>query len=286
MDNTSPQRIDQSPTNHALTIPESASEKLFNSIVRISYNLNKAEKVIGTGFFLRVKINNNVSHFLITCQHVIKENFVKEKKVIKLYYGKAKEEKNFEIELDKGKRNIKCFDTPYDVTLVEILKEDKIGEDKYLIPDFSYKNDYNFYLNKNNYFYLAGYPQNNERSISSGKIIKILEESEEFEHSLDAIGGNSGSPICLANNLFVVGIHKQGDGKRPINYGTFLGYILDILEKEENEGDEEKEEKGVDKENEEKEKKIDNVKGKIPDKKNRDEDLNNKILIGNKKQQN
>jgi len=233
MDNTSPQRIDQSPTNHALTIPESASEKLFNSIVRISYNLNKAEKVIGTGFFLRVKINNNVSHFLITCQHVIKENFVKEKKVIKLYYGKAKEEKNFEIELDKGKRNIKCFDTPYDVTLVEILKEDKIGEDKYLVPDFSYKNDYNFYLNKNNYFYLAGYPQNNERSISSGKIIKILEESEEFEHSLDAIGGNSGSPICLANNLFVVGIHKQGDGKRPINYGTFLGYILDILEKEE-----------------------------------------------------
>ena len=60
-------------------------------------------------------------------------------------------------------------------------------------------------------------------------------ESEEFEHSLDAIGGNSGSPICLANNLFVVGIHKQGDGKRPINYGTFLGYILDILEKEEKE---------------------------------------------------
>ena len=109
-------------------------------------------------------------------------------------------------------------------------------------------------------------------------------ESEEFEHSLDAIGGNSGSPICLANNLFVVGIHKQGDGKRPINYGTFLGYILDILEKEEkekNERDKEKVEKGVDKEEKEKDK-----EGKLPDKKNGDEDLNNKILIGNKKQQN
>ena len=112
-------------------------------------------------------------------------------------------------------------------------------------------------------------------------------ESEEFEHSLDVVGGNSGSPICLANNLFVVGIHKQGDGIRPINYGTFLGYILDILEKEKNEeseGNEEKEEKGVEKEKAEKEKKKDNLEGKITDKKNRDEDLINKRLIGNKKQ--
>ena len=70
---------------------------------------------------------------------------------------------------------------PYDVTFVEILKEDKIGEDKFLVPDFSYKNGYNFYANEKNYFYLAGYPQNNERSISSGNIIEIFEEPE-FEH--------------------------------------------------------------------------------------------------------
>ena len=46
----------------------------------------------------------------------------------------------------------------------------------YYSADFSYKNGYNIYINDN--FYLAGYPQNNsnenERSISSGKIIKIL----------------------------------------------------------------------------------------------------------------
>ena len=118
--------------------------------------------------------------------------------------------------------------------MIEIIEKDNIKEDKFLMPDFSYKNGYNIYKNVN--FYLAGYPQNNsnenERSISSGKIINIFDNSE-FEHTLDTGQGNSGSPICLRSNLFVVGIHKQGHITRPINYGTFLGYILDILEKEE-----------------------------------------------------
>ena len=81
-----------------------------------------------------------------------------------------------------------------------------------------YKNKkrYDFYVD--NDCYLAGYPQNKERSVSSGNITKILKEKVEFEHSLDAKHGNSGSPICLSNNLLVVGIHKEGDKNEPINY--------------------------------------------------------------------
>ena len=117
----------------------------------------------------------------MTCQHVIKEEFVKKKKKIRLYYGKIKEEKKFEIELDRNKRYIKCFQKPLDVTVVEILDQDNIQKDKFLEPDLNYKNKkgYNFYLD--NDFYLAGYPQNKERSVSSGKITKILEKKVEFE---------------------------------------------------------------------------------------------------------
>ena len=174
-------RIDQADTKHAPAIPESSSEKLYNSIVKINIDLNEKDIKVGTGFFISPVINKKIRYFLMTCQHVIKEEFVKKKKKIRLYYGKIKEEKKFEIELDRNKRYIKCFQKPLDVTVVEILDQDNIQKDKFLEPDLNYKNKkgYNFYLD--NDFYLAGYPQNKERSVSSGKITKILEKKVEFE---------------------------------------------------------------------------------------------------------
>ena len=233
---SSRERIIEKSTNHALHISESSSKALFNSIVRINLTSNENNFIIGTGFFIKFRLKDKIRKFLITCNHIINESIVKEKMVIKLYYGKINKEKKLEFKLDRNERYIKCFDGSIDVTLVEIFEKDNIKEEKFLMPDLNYKNGLNFYKEKNNYYYLAGYPQNNlnenERSVSSGKIINILDNSE-FEHSLDTGPGNSGSPICLASNLLVVGIHKQGHKTEPINYGTFLGYILDILEKEE-----------------------------------------------------
>ena len=225
------ERVDERIIN-VPPIPERASDKLYNSIVRINVEF-EGKNFIGTGFFIKLNIKNKIRRFLMTCHHIIQEKFILENIAIKLYYGKYYEEENLAIKLNRNKRFIKCFDK-VDITLIEILEEDNIKEDKFLLPELNYKNGYDTYLN--NYFYLAGYPQKNqieiERSISSGKIINILDNSE-FEHSLDTGPGNSGSPICLASNLFVVGIHKQGHKTEPINYGTFLGYILNILEKEE-----------------------------------------------------
>ena len=229
-------RIDQ-VANNAIPIPEIYSEKLYNSIVRINFTTQEKNS-IGTGFFLKLNINNNNRNFLVTCYHIIEEKDVEENIIITLYYGKLKEEKSFNIKLDRNERYIKCFDKPIDVTLVEIIEEDKINEEKYLFADLNYNNRYNLYIN--NFFYLAGYPQNflikAGRSISSGKILKIL-DNFEFEHNIDTYIGNSGSPICIANSnkLLVVGIHKEGNIIESINYGTFIGYILDILENEKNE---------------------------------------------------
>ena len=86
-------RIDQADTKHAPAIPESSSEKLYNSIVKINVDLNEKEFKTGTGFFISPKINEKARNFLMTCQHVIKEEFVKKKMDITLYYGKSTEEK-------------------------------------------------------------------------------------------------------------------------------------------------------------------------------------------------
>ena len=221
------ERNDNNPNKKIIS--QSFSEKLYSSIVRINLGQNEKEAISVTGFFIKLILNNKTKHFLITCHHAINEKLLEKHKTIKLHYGKINDEKNIEIKLDKNKnkREIKYFKNSLDVTLIEILEEDKINEDNYLQPDIDYKKEgYNSYTNNNNYYYLVGYLRNNERTVSSGQITEILEKPE-FKHSLDDTGYNSGAPICLANNLFVVGIHKQGDK------GIFLGYILDNLEKEE-----------------------------------------------------
>ena len=234
--NKRPNKKEEEPKNEGNkksnkeTISENSSKKLYNSIVRVKVELNEKESISGTGFFLKLKLNDKTRNYLITCNDAINEKFIKEKKVIKLYYGKINEEKYIEIKLDKNKRDIKCLKNPLNLTLIEILKEDKITEDNFLLPDMSYKKEgYINYINKSKNFYLVGYTKNNEIQISSGKITEILEKPK-FKHSMNNADYNSEALICSEDNLLVVGIHKKGDNSKKINNGIFLGYILDNLE--------------------------------------------------------
>ena len=70
-------------TGHAYFIPETAADKLYNSIVRI-----EKENKLATGFFIKIEIKHNVMNFLVTCDHVIGEKDVNANKNISIYYGK------------------------------------------------------------------------------------------------------------------------------------------------------------------------------------------------------
>jgi len=189
----------ETATNHAAKIPESSSDKLYNSIIRIK---PCEEDISGTGFFLKLNIKDKKQIFLVSCNHLITKDLVDKKKEIDIYFGKINNEIKKTIRLDKDQRYIRIFEIPIDIILIEIKKTDNIPKDKYLYPDLNYKNGYNLYESKD--FYLAGYPANkNERCISSGKI-KII-SNFELEHTLDTGIGSSGSPICLSENLNVVG---------------------------------------------------------------------------------
>ena len=219
---------------HARCIPETVSDYLYNCIVKIKIDPN-----YGTGFFMKMKKNNNTYKFLLSCEHVISKELIDKKATIQMIYGKLNNEKKFKIKLDNKERFIKSF-KQIDITIIEILKNDNIPENKFLTTDFNYLNGYELYKDKS--IYLAGYPNNMNgvRCISSGKIEKIEEIKGfdelkgkcfyEFEHSLDTEEGSSGSPICLFENLFVIGIHFGSDKKKNINYGLFIGGIFDNLD--------------------------------------------------------
>ena len=161
-------KIDETYTKHAVHIPESVSDKLYNSIVRIE---KEKGDIMGTGFFVKFFIKNQLKHFLFTCHHVIRKTDINSKISIDIYYGKKKNEKKKVIQLDNEERFISYFDDEKDITQVEILERDNISEDKYLLTDLSYKYGYEIY--KEGKFLLAGYPKDNiyekERHISSGE---------------------------------------------------------------------------------------------------------------------
>ena len=142
--------------NQINCIPKEIKEKLSQTITRI-----QIENKISTGFFMKMNIQGKIHYFLLTSAHSITKENIDSKITISIFYGKAEQETEKKIELD-NKRFIKCFiDDDIDSTIIEILPEDNIPENKYLFPDLNYKNGYQQYFN-NIGIYSAGYYSNEE----------------------------------------------------------------------------------------------------------------------------
>ena len=221
--------IVKNTTNYLL--PEIIIEKLSEAIIRIEFEIK-----ISTGFFLKINIKGNLYYFLVTCAHSITKEDINSKMTISIFYGKKETEKK--MELDNNKRFIKCFiDDDIDATIIEILPEDNIPEEKYLCPDLNYKNGYEQYFGSN--IFTAGYPSvdiyKGEKHFSGGEILGFRfinnNNNYNFLHSCSTKAGSSGSPLINYNQQ-VVGIHYGCNKKGTINHGVFIGAIIDNLNKE------------------------------------------------------
>ena len=216
-------------------IPDSSVKEIFDSVVRIKNDIMGA-----TGFFLKIKIKDRELNSLITTYDAISQFDVYNMKKIYIYYDRKEKEITKQIILNQKERFIRCFPPPEDITVIEIKNYDYIPDYKFLSPDLEYKigyNGYNIYYKEK--LYLAGYPvvdnmHDRERHITSGRIIKIYNNNIEFESTLDTKRGSSGSPICLLKNGKVIGVGKAHTlyGDLSINIGTFIGIIINELEKE------------------------------------------------------
>ena len=179
-----------------------------------------------------INIKGEKVNFIITCNHSITQEEIDSKLEITIYFGKSENEEKIVIKLDDKERLIKTYED-LDVTLIQILKEDKIKEKRFLYPDLNYKN-IGFSIYKDTQIFTAGYPNvefyKEGRHMSSGLITNIINEYF-FEHNCDTRRGSSGSPIL---NIFklVIGIHYGADKNKECNFGTFIGVIIEKLNKE------------------------------------------------------
>ena len=136
------EKINEGENDEYPSIPEKIIDILGNSIAKINFKINRNS---GTGFFMQINLNKKKFHFFVSCYHVISEKMLKENNSsFTIKYGK---ENKIEKEIKLNKRMI-FFEEDLDATLIEIIKEDNIPEDKYLIPDLNYKNGYDFYIGK------------------------------------------------------------------------------------------------------------------------------------------
>jgi len=159
-----------------------------NNIVKIC--LNDGSK--GTGFFCKIPfINNKELKVLITNNHVI--NLKTDKIIISI----NNDNEIKEIELNN---RIKYTNKEYDITIIEIKKEDKINNYLEIDKNIMKKDKNIIYIN--NSIYILQYPGGKRLGVSYGILKGIYEDKKyNFQYVYSTEGGSSGSPIINLINL-------------------------------------------------------------------------------------
>ena len=181
--------------------------------------------IIGTGFLIKFNIDQEKIYCLISNKHVIENDIIKNNNNI-IYISYDNEDKYAAIKLGSKKRYIKSFiDIDLDITIVEILEEDNISKDCFLL--YLSENMLNNSL-INNEIFIPQYPGGKELVNARGIIKEI--NKYEFTHLVNTEKGSSGSPIFLEYYKKVIGIHKQGNVNKKENYGDFIYPAINIME--------------------------------------------------------
>ena len=131
------------------------------------------------------------------------------------------EKKNLEITIDETRKTY--INQVYDITMIEIKKEDGLNKDSFLEIDKQiFEEDFKEIFMKKN-VYLLHYPKGKEMNFTSGIINGIGEDNFTIEHRCDSSEGSSGGPLINSTNFQVIGIHKGGaKGAKMFNLGTLI----------------------------------------------------------------
>ena len=181
-------------------ISKEGFHQLDESITSTSKSLCKivvSSDRMSSGFLIQLFKDTKKFYCLITNEHVITKEMIKEKITIDVYYDSQSE--FAKIKLDPEERLIKEFtDVEMDITVIEIIPKDDIPKDYFLLPLIDYMDNYNQLIN--NEISIIQYPKG-EMKYSYG-IIKYRSNKLKYEFARDSNTdeGSSGSPIFLKGN--------------------------------------------------------------------------------------
>ena len=208
-------------------------------IINHSLNLNEVDKInkqmekcvckiysgdkIGTGFFIKIKgQNNKIYPILVTNNHILMKEDIEKGKEITISINN--DDKYIIINIDDSR--ITFIDDLFESTFVQI----KEVEDQFLNTcDYLEIDERTYYkngLSENESLYILNYPKARDATYSIGSLISI--NCNEIKYNCNTKEGSSGSPILSLETYKVIGIHSQ-IGKNSdieINKGTLINYPI------------------------------------------------------------
>jgi len=180
----------------------------------------KDGKPCGTGFICIIPFPDKLSQIqvLFTCYHVLSDEDIEYGKEINLIFN----DKNRKtLYMDKSRKKYTSNENQYDITMIEIKKDDEF--------QLILETDDNIYkkgkLNdkyQNESIYLIHYPEGKIASFSINVIQKIDSQNVMIEHLCTTKHGSSGAPIIDLNTHKVIGIHIGKDKNYNFNCGVVL----------------------------------------------------------------
>ena len=195
------------------------NQKFNKTVCRLKINGKKNEKqIFGTGFFCSIPSKH--MKVLLTNNHLINDDFLKDQKELDFSICLKEKEENKKINLELER--FKFTDSVNDFTIIEILDEDEI--DDFLTFDENFIKDNNL-LDKE--VFALQYPREKGISISFGKILEYKPDNSLI-YDIGTDKGSSGCPIISVNDLTVLGLHKAG-GHKNIKNKKNIGIPLNII---------------------------------------------------------
>ena len=174
----------------------------------------------GTGFFCLIPFPDKLNRLpvLITNNHILEKDDISKGKKIIFSINEGKEQK--EIIIDDSRKTY--TNEEFDVTIIEMKKNDDLNFNKFLEIDENIDNDniIDFYKQKS--IYLIYYSSGLKALYSNGIIQNIDINLCDIEHLCSTDPGASGCPIINLNNNRVLAIHKGADKENNWNLGTFI----------------------------------------------------------------
>ena len=209
----------------SLSTMEKISHQMKTCICKIYINGG-----IGTGFFSKIPYNNELLKVLITNNHILGENEIKNNKILTISLNDEKETKNIKL---NNKRKI-YINEILDVTIIEIDENkdnihDYIELDNEIINSINLNKEEIIYKYKNIYknksIYILNYLNGNNIVVSYGYISEINQKNG-INHKCNTNKGSSGSPILSLKSNKLIGIHCGTFSKCEYNIGTLIIYPI------------------------------------------------------------
>jgi len=213
---------------------EKIINQMKNSVCKIYSNGSK-----GTGFFTKIPYKNKIIKVLITNNHILDENEIKNDNIITYIINNNEKDKK-RIKIDD--KRIRYTNKELDVTIIEINEDednihnyieldDDIIDNMKLSKEEIIKNYKNIY--KNESIYILNY-MNGENILVSYGLIAEINEGSGINHKCNTDDGSSGSPILSLKNNKLIGIHYGSSNKYEYNLGTLIIYAMIELNNIEN----------------------------------------------------